>query len=225
MKKINVLLISGVSSIILFLVLTFIQSKIIDNEKIVVAYIANADVARDSEIDKGMLKEINVPNFLIENTSAILNIEEFDGKYAKEAINKGQIIFSQDIATKEELKIIKAETGLEKIAVKIKSSENALAYQVKPKDRIHLYFTGKGSTVKEAFITNGIEFSNSENDNVLLTAKILENIEILGIFDEFGRGYENDSFNKLDTIVIAVEPDVAKMINNLRNQGTFDITG
>jgi len=59
----------------------------------------------------------------------------------------------------------------------------------------------------------------------LQTAKILENTEILGIYDENGRGYENADFSKPDTIVIAVEPIIAEMVNNLRNQGTFDITG
>jgi hypothetical protein len=59
----------------------------------------------------------------------------------------------------------------------------------------------------------------------LQTAKIIENIESLGIYDEMGRSYENSNFSKLDTIVIAVQPKVAEMINNLRTQGTFDITG
>ena len=38
------------------------------------------------------------------------------------------------------------------------------------------------------------------------------------------RGYENSSFSKLDTIVIAVDNKTAQALNNLRTQGTFDIT-
>ena len=115
-------------------------------------------------------------------------------------------------------------SNLEKIAVKIKGPENAIAYQVKPKDRIHLYFTGKSNVVKDTFLRFGIPTYDVENINSLITTKIVENIEILGIYDELGNSYESDEFSKLDTIVIAVEPNVANMINNLRNQGTFDIT-
>lgn len=225
MKKINLLIISGISSVILFFALSFIQNKIINKEEMGAVYVSNVDVQRDMAINKNDIKQMYVPIHLIKDTDAIINIKDFDGKYAKEAINKGQIIFKQDIASKEELKIIEYKEGLEKIAVKIKNAENAIAYQIKPKDRIHLYFTGKSNVVEEVFLKNGTEFKESKNDNLLRTAKIIQDIEILGMYDEMGRSFSNDNFTKLDTIVIAVEPSLAEMINNLRTQGTFDITG
>ena len=225
MKKINLLVISCISAIILFLILTLIQNRIINQEEVQTVYIANIDVLRDTEIKKDAYKAVLVPTSLVINTDAVVNLEELQGKYAREPINKGQIIFKQDIALKDELKIITTESGLEKIAVKIKSAENAIAYQLKPKDRIHLYFTGKSGVINDAFLKYGIKFDNTKSDNSLQTSKIIENIEILGVYDELGRSYENSAFDKLDTIVIAVEPEVAEMINNLRNQGTFDITG
>lgn len=224
MKKINLLIISGISAMILFVVLTFVQGKIINNENHQVAYVADADILKDTELNENKIKEVNVPSFLINNTTAIVDYEDIKGKYAKYPINKGQIIFKQDIASKEELKIINSTEGLEKISVKIKSSENGVSYQVKPQDRIHLYFTGKHSAIKDAFMKYGIEFSNSENNNSLHTSKIIHDIEVLGIYDELGRSYNNANFSKLDTIVIAVEPMIAELINNLRSQGTFDIT-
>lgn len=224
MKKINLLIISSISAMILFIILTFIQGKIINNENQQVAYVANVDILKDTEIDENKIKEVNIPSFLINNTTAVDNYEDIKGKYAKYPINKGQIIFKQDVATKEELKIINSAEGLEKISVKIKSSENGVSYQVKPQDRIHLYFTGKYSVIKEAFMKYGIEFSNSENNNSLHTSKIIQDIEVLGIYDELGRSYNSANFSKLDTIVIAVEPKIAELINNLRSQGIFDIT-
>jgi len=220
MKKINILIISGISAIILFIVLTVVQSKLIQTENMQAVFVSTTDVFRDTELTKDSYKEIYVPTSLVINTDAVTKIDDLNGKYAKDSINKGQIIFKQDIAKKEELKIIDVENGLERIAVKLKSTDNAVAYQVKPKDRVHLYFTGKGNVIKNVF-----DKSNSvKNDNLIQTVKIIENTEILGIYDEVGRSYESSGFNRLDTIVIAVSPHNAEIINNLRNQGTFDIT-
>ncbi len=225
MKKINLLIISGISATVLFLILTLVQSRIINHESMQAVYISNADVLRDSEISKNDYKTVYVPQSLVINTGAVTDIKDLEGKYAKEPINAGQIIFKQDIASKEQLKIIEARAGLEKIAIKIKAAENAVSYQIKPKDRIHLYFTGKSNIIATAFSKYGIKFDNNRDDNSLQTAKILDSIEILGIYDELGRNYDNANFTKLDTIVIAVEPIIAEMLNNLRTQGTFDITG
>lgn len=224
MKKINILIISGVSAIILFVLLTILQGRLIKQEATITAYVSKLDVLRDSKLDENDYKEVKIPVSLVLDGDIITDKKELNGKYAKERINRGQIIFKQDIAGKEELKIIEAEQGLERIAVKIKSSENAVAYQVKPKDRIHLYFTGKSSVVKSAFSKYGIEFDNNVSDNSLQSKKIISDIEILGIYDELGRSYEHSEFSHLDTIVIAVEAKTAEMINNLRTQGTFDIT-
>ena len=127
MKKINLLIVSGISAIALFLVLTLVQNKVINNEEIIIAYVSNADVLRDTEIKQNDYKEVLVPSSLVMNTDYIQSAEELQDKFAREPINKGQIIFKQDIASKEELKIIDAGDGLEKIAVKIKSAENAVA--------------------------------------------------------------------------------------------------
>ena len=225
MKRINILYISVISAVVLFFILTFLQSKIINSENLQVAYVSNNDILRDLEVRPEDIKEVLVPASLVMNTDAVMSSGEIVGKYAKSSINKGQIIFKQDVASKEELRIINGGDGLEKIAVKIKAAENAIAYQVKPEDRIHLYFTGKSNVINDAFLRYGINFDEVKNDNSLQTAKIIEDIEILGIYDEFGRSYEDSNFDKLDTIVIAVEPSVSEMLNNLRSQGTFDITG
>lgn len=224
MKKINLLIISGGSSIILFALLTVLQGKLINQEDKITAYVSNVDVLRDSEIKEEMYKEIKIPVSLAFDSKIITSSKELNGKYAKESLNKGQIIFKQDIGDKDELKIIEAEAGLERIAVKIKAAENAVAYQVKPKDRVHLYFTGKSNIIKNVFSKYGMDFYKDAEDNSLQSKKIIPDVEILGIYDELGREYENSEFSKLDTIVIAVDAKKAEMINNLRNQGTFDIT-
>jgi len=173
MKKTNILVISGVSAVILFVLLTILQGRITKQEATVTAYISNIDVSRDSKINKNDYKEVKVPVSLALDTSIIKDSKDLDNKYARENINKGQLIFKQDVAKKEELKIIDTTIGLERIAVKIKSSENAIAYQVKPKDRVHLYFTGKSAVIKNAFSKYDIEFDMNVSDNILQTKKII----------------------------------------------------
>lgn len=224
MKKINILIISGTVAIILFILLTVIQNKIINREDTISVFVSNADVLRDSLIDESKYKEINVPVSLVMNADVVLNSSELKGKYAKEKLNKGQIIFKDDVAEKEELKIIESKDGLEKISIKIKSPENALSYQVKPNDIVQIYFTGKIGLVADTFTKYGVNFDNYVESNSLQTEKLMENIELLGIYDEAGRNYDNSEYAGLDTIVVAVEPKKAEMINNLRTLGTFDIT-
>lgn len=224
MKRINVLVISGCIAVILFVTLTVLQNKIVKKEIVVPVYMANVDIMPDTKINKNDYKEVIVPVSLTIEGNLVLNEKDLEDKYAKSIINKGQIIFQQDIASKEELKIIDAMDGFERIALKIKSSENAVAYQIKPKDRIHLYFTGKSTVVRKIFSKYGMGYDGSVEDSLLQTEKIIEDIEILGIYDESGREYENSNFSKLDTIVIAVDSKTAQFLNNLRTQGTFDIT-
>lgn len=218
------LIVSGAIAIILFVILTLIQNSLLDKEETMVAYVSNIDVQRDILINKNMYNKVSIPISLGINANIVTSEDELIEKYAKEQINKGQIIFKQDIAEKEELKIIEASEGLERIAVKVKAAENAIAYQIKPKDIVNLYFTGKGMNIQKAFSKYGINFDSNLEENSLQTQKVISDIEVLGIYDENGRNYGNSEFSKLDTIVIAVTPEKAEMINNLRTQGTFDIT-
>lgn len=224
MKKINVLVISISGAVILFVILTVLQGKIVKRETTMIVYMANTDVSRDTAIEENAFKEVEVPAYLVADGGAVTNSKDLIGKYAKEPINKGQIIFKQDIAKKSELKIIEAEAGLERIAVKIKNAENAVAYQIKPQDRVHLYFTGKSNVIDSALEGYGISVKKNLPDNALKTEKIISDIEILGIYDEMGRGSDNSEFSGVDTIVIAVDSSKSELINNLRTQGTFDIT-
>ena len=58
----------------------------------------------------------------------------------------------------------------------------------------------------------------------MYTTCLIKDTEILGIYDEAGKSIESDKFTTLDTIVIGVNGEMAKTINNLRNQGIFDLT-
>lgn len=224
MRKVNLFLISGISTIVLFLVLTFLEGKIISKEPVKTVFIANSFIKSDEMLLDENIKEIEVPEALVNDTEIIIDKNKLKDKYAVRDIYKGEILFEQNIANKEELKIVEAENGVERISINIKNPENAVSYQLKAKDRIHLYFTGRTSMIRDSFLKYGLNLTNVTNDNSVQTVKLLENVEVLGIYDEFGRSYDNNEFNKPDTVVLGVSDKNAEMINNLRGQGVFDIT-
>lgn len=224
MKRISLFVLSGISALILFVILTIIEASIINNEPKIEVFIATCDIKAEEEIFNGNIKKIEVPATLIEGSNIVLNEAELSGKYAKVDVFKGEFIFLSKLATKDELKIIKAPIGVERIAINIKEAQNAVGYQIKPKDRIHLYFTGRTNVIKDTFLMYGLRLNEVQNNNAMQTVKILEDTVVLGIYDEFGVSYDNKEFTKMDTVVLGVDKNTAELINNLREQGVFDIT-
>jgi len=224
MKKINLYLISGILSIVLFLVLTLIQWKIVNNTKFQTVFIAACDIKGEEQITNTNIKSVKVPEKLIVGTKAVLDKKELNDKYAITDIFKGEIIFSGNLESKDKLKIIEVDSGLERISINIEKPENAVSYQLKSKDRIHLYFTGRTDVVRDSFKRYGLNLETVEDDNSMQTVKLIENVEILGIYDEFGLNCEENDAKTPDTIVLGVSAKEAEIINNLREQGTFCIT-
>lgn len=223
MKRRNITIISVFVAILLFFLLTFIENKIINSEPKAVVIMANSDIKRDEKLTKNMFSEVYVPITVSLSGNNITSLNEIEGNFARENINKGQIIFFQDIGTKEELKILEGPDNYEKIAVKIKAADNGVSYQIKPKDRIHLYFSGRYGAIKESIEEFNL-INVNKSDNSIYTTCLLRDTEIIGVYDEKGRSSENQNFSGLDTIVIATDSNMARLINNLRSQGSFDLT-
>lgn len=223
MIKRNITIISIVVAIIVFIVLTFVQNKIINNEPKLIALVASDDIEKDAKLDKEMFHEVSIPLELTINTNYIDSINKIEGMFAKEKINKGQIIFFEDIGTAEELKLLEAPSGLERISIELKSANNAVAYQIKPKDNVNIYFSGRYGAIKESLQDFNLG-SLDKSDNSMHTICLLRNTEIIGIYDETGRSINDSKFSGIDTIVIATDSNMSKLINNLKSQGTFDLT-
>jgi hypothetical protein len=219
MKKISIIGISLSISIILFFTLIWIERRVINYEPKVKVLIALEDIEENELLKESMFKTFEVPLSLSLNADMNLNLEKIQGKFSRGKIYKGQILLKADIGEKEELRIIELPQGREKIAIKIKNPENGISYQIKPKDKVNVYFTGKYGGVRDVIGDKLL------SDNTIYTFKILENEEVLGVFDEKGASINLSEFSKIDTVMFGVIPDKAKLINNLRSQGVFDITG
>lgn len=222
-RKIIIMAVSFGLTLIVFLGLVIFEKRLVNYTPKKSNLIALEDIQIGQKLSKDMFIEQDVDISLA--TNGVGNFTEIDGLYAKDNIYKGQIISKREIDTKENLKIIEIPEGLEKIAIKVKSPENGVAYQLKQGDKVNLYFTGRYVIIKDSIVGLEITPVNITDENSMCTVKLLDKSEVLGIFDESGRNIIESDFGKVDSIVFAVDNAKAKVINNLRSQGTFDITG
>lgn len=222
-RKIIIMVVSFGLSILVFLGLVIFEKRLVNYTPKKTSLVALEDIQVGQKINKDMFIEQEIDIRL--TTNGVISFSEIDGLYAKDNIYKGQILSRRELDSKENLKIIEVPEGLEKIAVKVKAPENGVAYQLKQGDKVNLYFTGRYAIIKDSIV--GLEISpvSITDENTMCTVKLLDKAEILGIFDENGRNIIESDFGKLDSVVFAVDNAKAKVINNLRSQGTFDITG
>ena len=126
----------------------------------------------------------------------------------------------------------KAEEGYEIISIPIRNSDDIASYQVRKYQRISLYYTGKTNLASNLLKELPLESVNSNQNSKLeegyTTVKLLENIAIMDIYDQYGNvitsnQIENGKSEKMDTIMIEVKKDMALKINNLKQYGNFSI--
>lgn len=222
------LFLSAILTIVIFIITTAAQRIFVHYEPTVKVACAAQDIPVNKLLDAYMFNIIDVPLNMVMNLKVIRNPEDVRNHYSLEPIHKGEILRYEAIAEKGEIKIIPVETGKEKVSVKLKAPENAISYQVRTGDFVRLYFTGRYEDLKN--ITAVREYYTSGEKDIagdkLCTVKLLEKAVIMGAFDNNGAALgDYTRREKVDTVIFAVSPQEAMIINNCKGQGTFDITG
>ncbi len=227
-KKLNMISVSVVLTVIVFFATTAVQKIFVDYEPTVKVLVAVQDIQVNRPLDRFMFKTLDVPLSLVMNLRVIKRIEDIRDHYSVEPIHKGEILRAEAVALRNEIKIIEVGEGQEKVSVKIKAPENAVSYQIKTGDKVNLYFTGRLSVIKnlassrDSYIPENVDSRDSDYG----TVRLLESVNILGVFDEEGNALSDTQRNiKIDSVVFGVGHEDAKIINNLKGQGVFDITG
>jgi hypothetical protein len=227
-KKLNLLSLSFVLTVSVFIATTAVQRVFVAYEPTVKVLVAAQDIQVNRPVNKFMFKQVNVPLNVVMNFKVLKNFDDISGQYSTEYIHNGEILRDEAIALKNEVKIIEIEPGREKVSVKLKAPENAVSYQIKTGDKVNLYFTGRNRLVKS--LCSNKETSSPAaldiRDESYSTVKLLDTTSILGIFDETGNSLSDIQRNaKIDTVVFSVNHQDSILISNLKDQGTFDITG
>lgn len=215
--KLKLLIITSIFAGVIFGILTVIQNKIINYEEQVKVFVANKEIKKESLLNKDDFDECYLPEGLAKELKTLDKVP--NNMYTKVEMCKGQFLISSVLGTKEELKIIDVGENKEKISIELDDLASILSYQIKTGDRVNLYFTGKHE-VTDKIID---KFSDVLVGN-LTTVQILENEEILGIYDKNGVSSENEEFLTPNTIIFGVDKEKAKIMSNFTGQGEFYLT-
>ena len=222
-KKVSLLIVTTVLTIIVFSISTYMQKKLVDYIPTMRCLIVSNDINAYEQITEENIKYVDMPIEIISNVQIVREINEIKGLYLKDKIYKGQILLSSQFDSKENLMIYNAEEGKEKISIKIKSPDNGVSYTLRENSFVNIYATVRTEYISETLFSGDVIYIGDENDGFGIS-KILDSVKILGVFDSNGENLENGFERTIDTILIAVTPQEAKLINLYRDIAVFSIT-
>ena len=223
-KKIILLAITFILTIIVFTISTYLQKQLIDYEPTIECLVLNQDIMANQKISEEMFQIKEIPISIVNTILVVRKYDEIDGLYAKDNIMKSQIAIKTQFDTKENLSIYEVENGKEKISLKILSPENGLSYAIKPNSKIAVYATFRSDYAKD-FSKNKDRLTIGNEYDGYSVVKIIDEVQVLGTFNIDGIEVNSYEDGNIDTIMIPVSPEDAKEINLLREIATFSITG
>ncbi|MBO5143833.1 MAG: hypothetical protein J6C46_12740 [Clostridia bacterium] len=222
-KKISILIVSMILTIIVFIISTYMQKKLVNHIPTMKCMIVNKDVAAYEQINEEWIEYVEMPIEIIAKQKIAQNYSDIKELYLKDKLYKGQIVLLNQFDTKENLMIFNAEVGKEKISIKIKASENGASFTIKENSIVNVYATMRNDYPKIGLFDGEVDSIGTEEDGYQII-KLLDSIKILGVFDVNGESIENSSERNIDTILVSVTPKEAKIINLIREIATFNIT-
>lgn len=223
-KKVSLLIISIFLAVVLFIISVYIQKKAVNYVPTAECMIANKDVEEYMMLSNEDYKIVNMPIEIIANNKIVSNYDEIDGLYLKDKIYKGQILLTDQFDSKENLMIFSGEEGKEKISVKLRSSENAVSYIVKPGSLINLYATINSEYTQDGIFKESEKMIVGEDGLGYTIIKLLSNVRVISTFDENGEEVENSPERAIDTVLLLVTPEESQKINLIKEIATFNIT-
>lgn len=215
-------------SILVYFILNFCYKFFFLDSNIKQITILKKDALRGEEITADHIDKISVSNVNLINEYSILDLNNINGKVLKCKLSKGQIL-SEDMFVKRE-EYISSNNEKETISIKISNSDDIASFQVFKGSYINIYYTGKSTQLQN--ILNQVEaesISSSSQIEGYTTIKLLNEIEVVNVFDKYGnnldikKSIKNDS-SIIDTIMLEVDKTKAMSINNLKKYGEFSVS-
>lgn len=207
-----------------------IYEKIVIHHDFEEILILKQEVKRGEMLNPEMFRKVRMEKGNESEDMNFVKMDQLKGVVANFDMKKGNILLKENILSLQAYK--KAEEGYEIISIPIRNSDDIASYQVRKYQRISLYYTGKTNLASNLLKELPLESVNSNQNSKLeegyTTVKLLENIAIMDIYDQYGNvitsnQIENGKSEKMDTIMIEVKKDMALKINNLKQYGNFSI--
>lgn len=223
-KKVSLLILSIILALVVFGISTYLQKKLVNYVPTMKCLVANKDIQEFSMLKEEDFISVDMPIEIIANTRIAQSFNDVKDLYLKSDIYKGQIVLLNQFDTEENLSIIRGEEGKEKIAIKLKSSENGVAYILKKGSNVNVYATISNEYANSEIFANYDKSSAGNEEYGYSTIKILSNVRVLGCFDENGEDVSKMPERNIDTILVSVLPDEAYKINLIREISNFNVT-
>lgn len=223
-KKVSLLFLSIVLAIIIFSASTYFQKQLVNYIPTMKCLVASNNIEEYSQLSDTDFVVVDMPLEIVSNLRIATKFDDISDLYLKSNLYKGQLILLDQFDTGDNLTIIRGEEGKEKIAIKIKSSENGVSYILKRGSNINVYATINNEYANSKVFEDYEKTSAGSNDYGYTTIKILNEVKILGCFDENGEEVEKMPEKNIDTILVSVTSDEAYKINLIRDFAVFTIT-
>ena len=223
-KKVSTLTIALILTIVVFIISTYMQKKLINYEPTIKCLVLTDNILANELVSEEKFKEANLPMSLLANTRVIQDFSEIEGMYARGDIFEGQIAIRNQFDTRENLSIFEADKGKEKISIKIQSAEHGASYTIKRNSYVNVYATMRSDYAKE-FLKENDRLSIGDEYDGYTIIKLLDTSRVLGTFNIDGIEVNDSSDGVIDSIMLAVNSDEAKQINVLRDIASFNVTG
>ena len=222
MSKIKKILIAFSIAVILYGLLSYVYNTYI-KEPYVSAFVLKKDLAKNEEIKTEDLEEIKILELSVNKNylSKESVLKEKGQMFSSYGLRAGQIILKESIAKKSE--IVSSVEGFEYISLDVKGASEAMSYRLKKGNIVNIYFTSKTKQVDQIIAEKEKVYGSNSPDSSI-TCKLLNNVEIVEVYDNKGVSNSTEGLKVFDTLVIRVSSKDALMISNLKSQGEFNFT-
>ena len=214
-KRVVVIIIS----IVVYILLLFIQTKI-SKSNLIEVYVLKNDINRKTKVTVEDVEKVKVENKFSSN---ILTNIDYNNMVAKTNLNKGQILYTSSVLSDVNVEEIKPD----KECVNIKLDNSEMTIDKLSKDSVvNVYYTGRTSQVKNFF--NEVSLKKIESSSITdgyTTVLLLKEVDVKNVYNKEGKlidGKSNDSF--IFSIDVEVVESQAMLIQNIVNFGKFNVT-
>ena len=223
-KKISILIISLVLAIIIFILSINTQKKLVNYIPTIKCMVTLNDIPQYSQITEDDIKFVDMPVEIVASSRIVQEYDEIKDLYLKDGLYKGQIVLKNQLDTSENLMIFDSEKGKEKIAIKVKDSENGASFIIKKGSIVNVYATINDEYANYGILEGREKISIGEGDRGYSTFKVLSESKVLGTFNENGEEVESSDERNIDTILLNVASGDAYLINLVREIASFNVT-
>ena len=211
-------------AVVLFIISTVLQKKLVAYVPTVSCLAVLQDIEQYEQVTQDKCRLVDIPIDVVANIRVLKNISEVEDLYLKEKIYKGQLLVFDQFDTKENLMIFENEEGKEKISIKIKSAENGASFVIKKGSYINVYATLLNEYASNGFLESMEKISIGKDEFGYSIFEVLNSVKVLGTFDEEGNEIDRVGQRNIDTILLSVTQDEARIINLLRDVASFNVT-